>query len=110
MAAKHAALPATFEADDGIPSHGSPDRNRGSALWSYHFRWGAETPQCLMDGLDQRRELIGRDLVPSHIRGDHFCREFPIDPAGRLLVWHRLALPFFEPRDTIPEFPARHAS
>src|SRR5437660_7221859 len=47
-----------------------------------------------MDDLDQRWELIGRYLVPSHIRGDNFRREFPIGRAGRLLVRHRLALPF----------------
>src|SRR5437879_3886661 len=94
MTAKHAALPATFEAEDGIPRHRSPDRNSGSALWSYHLHWCAETRQCLMDGLDQRWELIERYLVPSHIRGDNFRREFSIGRAERLLVWHRLALPF----------------
>src|SRR5213079_2978308 len=77
-----------------IPSYGSPDWNRGSVLWPYHFRWCAETRQYLMDGLDQRWKLIGRYLVPSHIRGDNFRREFPIGRAGRLLVRHRLALPF----------------
>jgi hypothetical protein len=56
-----------------------------------------------MDGLDhQRRELIGRDLVPSHIRGDNFHREFPIDRAGRHARQASFGSPFFEPRYTIP--------
>ena len=43
-----------------------------------------------MDGRDQRRQLIGRDLIASNIGGDDLRGEF-----GRLLIGHRQVLPHF---------------
>ena len=78
MASEHLAAPPTFEADHEIPVNGSPDQHRGCAL-AADFCYGfPETCERLMDGRDQGRELIGPDLVATHVSGDNRRSEFSI--------------------------------
>jgi hypothetical protein len=79
MPSEYLAAPPTFEADHIIAMHRSTDRHRGSSLdadFCYGFAKGCEG---LMNGRDQSRELIGRDLIAPNIRGDNFCHEFSVE-------------------------------
>jgi hypothetical protein len=75
---EHLAAPPTFEANHVIPMNGSPDRHRGCSL-AADFCYGfPETCERLMNGRDQRRELIGPDLIATDVSGDNCRSEFSI--------------------------------
>jgi hypothetical protein len=78
MPPEHLAAPPAFKADDIIAMNGSPDLHGWGPLsvgFGYRF---SECRERLMDGRDQRRELVGGDLVAANIRGDNRRSEFSI--------------------------------
>ena len=78
MPPKHLAAPAAIQANDVITMKRSPDRDGGCPLsieFGYRFTKACEG---LMNGRDQRSELVRPDLVPPNIRCDNFSREFSI--------------------------------
>jgi hypothetical protein len=78
MPSEHLAAPPTFEANHVVPVNGSTDRHRGCALLADLCYGLPETGERLMHGRDQRRELVGPDLVATHVSGDNRRSEFSI--------------------------------
>ena len=79
MPPERQAAPATFEANDVIGVDRSPDRHGGSPLsLNFGCRF-SESRECLMDGRNQRRELIGPDLVSPNICSNDIGSEFSIE-------------------------------
>jgi hypothetical protein len=74
MPLKHLAAPPTFEANHVVPVNGSPDRHRGGPLDLCFGRRFTEADERPMNGRNQGRELIGRDLVLPNIGGDGLVR------------------------------------
>jgi hypothetical protein len=70
MPPDHHSSPVTFEADDIIVMEGSPDWDGGCALARCFGRGFTEADERLMNGRNQHRELIGRDLVATYICSD----------------------------------------
>jgi hypothetical protein len=86
MPPEHLAAPPAFEANNVIAMNRSPDRHCGSSLYLGFSRQFTEADERLMNGRDQSRELIGRDLVPPNIGGgDHRCK-LSIGRYGRCFV------------------------
>jgi hypothetical protein len=77
--AEHLAFPPAIQADNGIRRDRSPDRHGRRPLDDGFCYWFTEAGERLMNGGDQRRELVERGLVASQICGDDFRGEFAID-------------------------------
>lgn len=101
MTSEHAAGPAAFEASHLVVLNGSPDRHCWSSFDDGFGNRLTEVGERLMNGRDQRRELVDRNLVALNIRGHDFRGEFLIGRCGRLLVGHLLSSAF-GPQNTIP--------
>jgi hypothetical protein len=95
MPAEHLPAPTAIQADDMIVVNGSPHRHCRGSLDQGFCRF-AETTEGLMNGRDQRRELIRRDQIASNIGGDDLGGEF-----GRLFIGHRL-VPLFPAGNNTP--------
>src|SRR4029077_16503079 len=78
MPLKHLAAPPTFEANHVVPVNGSPDRHRGGPLDRCFARRFTAADERPMNGRNQGRELIGRDLVLPNIGGDDRRSQFSI--------------------------------
>jgi hypothetical protein len=78
MPLEHLAAPATVQAHDIIAVNGSPDRDGRCSLTPGSGCRFSESSECLMNGRDQRPELVGRDLVLPNIGGDNRGGEFSI--------------------------------
>jgi hypothetical protein len=79
MPSEHLAAPAAIEADDIIAMNRSPDRYGGGLIslgFDYRF---SDSRERLMDGRDQRSELVGPDLVSPNISGDDVGRECSVE-------------------------------
>jgi hypothetical protein len=96
MPAQHLPAPAAIQADDVIVLNGSADRNCGGSLDDGFCGRFAELTEGLMNGRDQRRQLIGWDLIAPNVGGDDLGGEF-----GRLLIGHHL-VPLFLRGNNIP--------
>ena len=95
MPSEHLAFPAAIQADDIIAVNGSPDGNRRGSLDDGFRCELPEVGERRMDSRDQRRQLIGWDLIASNISADDFRGEF-----GWLLIGHRF--PLFPASNNIP--------
>jgi hypothetical protein len=78
MPSEHLAAPAALQANDIIAVNGSPGRDGGCPLTPGFGCRFSESSQCLMNGRDQRPELVGRDLVLPNIGDDNRGSEFSI--------------------------------
>jgi hypothetical protein len=81
--AEHLAFPAAIHADDGIRRDRSANRNRRGSLDKGFCCWVTEFPKGLMDGRDQRRELIGWNrITPQYAATIFVASSRPIEVAG----------------------------
>jgi hypothetical protein len=88
MSAEHLPAIAAIHADDIIALNGLPSRHyRLSLIWGFHSRF-PEAGECLMDGRNQRTELIGRNLIAPNIRGNYFRCKLLTILLGWLLIGH----------------------
>jgi hypothetical protein len=78
MAANHLPAVAAIQADDVIALNGSPDRHCWSSFDDGFLRRSAEVGERLMNGREQRRQLVGRNLVASQIGADDRYSEVSI--------------------------------
>ena len=67
--------PAAFEANDIIAVNRAPDGDGGSPINFRFCRRSSKSRERPMDDRDQRRQLVGRDLISSNICGDDISRE-----------------------------------
>jgi len=88
MPPEHLAAPAAFEANHVVPVNGSPDRHCGYSLSVEFGCRFAKARERLMNGRDQRPELVGPDLVVADICSNNVGREFSVKSWRRRLVWH----------------------
>jgi hypothetical protein len=88
MATEHLSFPPAIQAGDGIRRDRSPDRHGRRPLDDGFGCRLTEAGERLVNGRDQRCELVERSLVPSKICGDDFRGEFSIDRCGRRFVGH----------------------
>src|SRR4051794_30735788 len=88
MASEHLTFPAAIQADHVIGVNGSSDGNcRDSWTLGFGCRF-AEFTERLMNGRNQRRQLVRLDLVRPHVRADDLRGECSIDRRGRRLIGH----------------------
>jgi hypothetical protein len=79
MPSDHQAAPPTFQTNDVVTMNRSPDRDGRSPLISDFWHRSSEANERMMNGRNQGRQLVGRDLIAPNIRGDNFSRKFSID-------------------------------
>jgi hypothetical protein len=87
--AEHLSFPPAIQAGNGIRRDRSPDRHGRRPLDDGFCRWLTEAGERLMNGGDQNRELVARNLVSAKICGDDFRGEFSIGRCSRRFVGHR---------------------
>ena len=88
MPPEHLAAPAAFEANHVVPVNGSPDRHCGYSLSVEFGCRFAKARERLMNGRDQRPELVGPDLVVADICSNNVGRAFSVERRRRYFVWH----------------------
>jgi hypothetical protein len=88
---QHLPAPPALQASHEIPSYGSPNRNRRGPLAGRFCQRFAESPERLIDGRDQGRELIWHDLIASEIRADDLRCKLSIQ--SRCVVVRHLGQP-----------------
>src|SRR5690606_29558352 len=71
---EHLHLLAVFEADDVVILDRCTDRDRGFGF-GLDLRSGAETGECAVDVLDQRRDFLHPDAVVADMSGDDVGRK-----------------------------------
>jgi hypothetical protein len=78
MPSEHLAAPAALQADYIVAMDGSPNRHgRRPPSLGFGCQF-SETGERLMDGRDERPELVRSDLVSPNVPGDDVGREFSI--------------------------------
>jgi hypothetical protein len=82
---QHFRLMPAFDTGNIIALNGSPDRHHWSSLDDGFCCRFTEGTESLMDGRDQRRELVRPDLIALDIRGHDFCGEFSIGRCNRFV-------------------------